>query len=539
MAIRSAVANRLNYCLSLLAKTDPRSRLPDTTPASRRHEPDTMKLNCKPSPVKALRLGWLSSGVLACSIALGGAGLADESDGASRRERPNFIVFIADDAAWDDFGTYGNPTVRTPTIDGLAANGLRFDRAYLTCSSCSPSRCSILTSRYPHATGAGELHMPLPPEQIMITTPLRDSGYHTVAAGKWHLGDAAKQQFDRVLDSNGGPGNHGRWLEAIQERPDDQPFFAWLASSDPHRGYKPNAVTPPHDPSQVRVPAIFPDTPEVRRDVALYYDEITRFDEAIGTIVTALRESNELDNTVLFVMSDNGRPFPHCKTRVNVDGVRTPLVVHWPAGLRDHGATEALVSSIDVTATILELAEASRPPSIQGVSFAPVFSDHDAQVRRFAFAEHNWHDYRARERAVYTQDHVLIVNHLPQLPATPPADGVRSATYLEMMRLHDAGQLTGPPMDVFMEPRPAISVHDVASDPHCLLNLAEDGAWQSTRENLQAALEAFTALTNDQWDGDIESLTPDGFDRQTGLRITQGRRPTQGKKKANGKASAK
>ncbi|WP_168564837.1 sulfatase family protein [Crateriforma spongiae] len=444
---------------------------------------------------------------------------------------PNFVVFIADDAAWDDFGTYGNETIRTPNIDALAENGLRFDRAYLTCSSCSPSRCSILTSRYPHSTGAGELHLPLPADQVMVTTPLREAGYHTVAAGKWHLGNDAKSQFDRVLDTNGGPGNNGRWVEAVTDRPADQPFFAWLASSDPHRGYQPGAVDPPHDPADVRVPAIFPDTPAVREDIALYYDEISRFDQYIGKVVETLDRQGVLENTVVFVISDNGRPFPHCKTRVNVDGVRTPLVVHWPAGLKATGSTQSLVSVIDLVATMVDLAGVDRPPTFQGVSIRPILNDSDATVRRFAFAEHNWHDYRARERAVITQDHLMIRNDLPELPATPPADGVRSATYQEMQRLRDEGRLTGPPTDVFMVPRPRFALYDVAADPHCLDNLYDRPANESVQQSLRSALDAFADLTADNFDGNAEGLTPDGFDRDTGLRLPANQRSSGSKRK--------
>lgn len=111
---------------------------------------------------------------------------------------PNFIVMIADDMAWDDCGAYGHPNLRTPHIDALATAGMRFDRAFLTTSSCSPSRCSILTGRYPHSTGAAELHLPLPADRVLFTTALRGAGYYTASAGKWHLGEAAKGQFDRV-----------------------------------------------------------------------------------------------------------------------------------------------------------------------------------------------------------------------------------------------------------------------------------------------------------------------------------------------------
>ncbi len=116
--------------------------------------------------------------------------------------RPNVVLIIADDMAWDDCGAYGNPKVRTPNIDRLAREGMRFDRAFVTASSCSPSRSSILTGRYPHNTGAEELHWPLPPEQVTFVEKLKASGYWTAAAGKWHLGNAVKDRFDVVREAD-------------------------------------------------------------------------------------------------------------------------------------------------------------------------------------------------------------------------------------------------------------------------------------------------------------------------------------------------
>src|SRR5688572_13569620 len=107
---------------------------------------------------------------------------------------PNVVVIIADDLGVDDLGAYSHPKVRTPNLDRLARDGMRFDRAFLTCSSCSPSRSSLLTGRYPHQTGAEQLHWPLPADQVLVTTPLRKAGYWTAAAGKWHLGAAVKSQ---------------------------------------------------------------------------------------------------------------------------------------------------------------------------------------------------------------------------------------------------------------------------------------------------------------------------------------------------------
>ena len=131
-------------------------------------------------------------------------------------QAPNILVFVADDAGWDDFGCYGNEVVRTPNIDALAAEGMLVERAFLTIAQCSPSRISILTGRYPHATGAEDLHTPLPDDQVLVTRHLQDRGYFTGIQRKKHLGPAGVRQFD--WQSNDLVAGFPRFLEAFSPR---------------------------------------------------------------------------------------------------------------------------------------------------------------------------------------------------------------------------------------------------------------------------------------------------------------------------------
>lgn len=439
-------------------------------------------------------------------------------------ERPNFVIFVADDMAWEDCGAYGHPTIRTPNIDALAADGMRFDRAYLTCSSCSPSRCSIMTGRYPHSTGAGELHLPLPADQTMVTKPLKDAGYWTAAVGKWHLGEAVADQVDYRKGSR--PAAMGQaWVQALKDRPQSKPFFLWAAHSDPHRGYKPGAVDPPHRASDVVVPPFLPDHPKVREDLALYYDEVSRFDEHIGMVLGELDRQGVADNTLVLVISDNGRPFPHCKTGVDVPGARTPFIVRWPSGVRAGASTDRVVSSVDIAPTVLELAGLPLLKSFQGVSLANIFSDADFEPREYAFAEHNWHDYRAFERSAHSKRYCYVRNWLPGIPGTPPADAVKSPTYAVMKEWHAAGKLNAAQQGCFETPRETEFLYDVAKDPDCLVNLADDPTLRTTLVEMREALAEWQADTNDRFPGEDE-LTPDGFDRESGNRIINAAHPS-------------
>ena len=157
---------------------------------------------------------------------------------AFAQQRPNVILFISDDVSWNDHGCYGNPAARTPVIDQLAARGLRFDQAFLTASSCSPSRSSIITGRYPHNNGkAAELHQPISANLAWFPAMLKEAGYYTVLSGKNHMsggklpaGTTASRHNKAWHHTSGGSGKrntggHANWVKEVQKRPRDKPFF--------------------------------------------------------------------------------------------------------------------------------------------------------------------------------------------------------------------------------------------------------------------------------------------------------------------------
>jgi arylsulfatase A-like enzyme len=434
---------------------------------------------------------------------------------AGRSDRPNFVIMIADDMGYGDAGCYGHPHIRTPNIDRLAREGMKFTHAFLTCSSCSPSRSSIMTGRYPHSTGAKELHQPLPADQVVFAGLLKKAGYYTASAGKWHLGNAAKENFDTVA-GGGGPSGCEKWVETLQNRPNDKPFFLWLAAIDPHRGYQPNTIPEPHTPEDAVVPPFLPDVPETRKDLAMYYDEVARMDGYIGRVLDELDRQGVADNTFVLFLSDNGRPFPRCKTTVCDSGVRTPFVVRWPGKVGRASICHSLVSSVDIAPTLIELAGLKQSPTFQGKSFAPLLRDLTASTRDHVFSEHNWHDYQAHKRSVRSKRYLYIRNAFPDLPGTPPADAVRSITYQAMRRLHAAGELPPAQLDCFVTPRSAEELYDVTVDPDQLLNVAADPKYAKVLDEMRRVHEAWLRETDDRVPA---GPTPDKFDRETGKRL--------------------
>jgi arylsulfatase A-like enzyme len=427
-------------------------------------------------------------------------------------KQPNFIVFIADDAAWNDCGPYGNHKIKTPNINLLAEEGVVFNNAFLTTSSCSPSRCSILTGRYPHSTGAPELHMQLPASQLLFAGELQKAGYFTAVAGKYHIGPK-RPEFDTIY--GGAPSGCEYWVEALQNRPKDKPFFLWLAAIDPHRSYRPGIIPEPHRPEDVIVPPYLPDNDSTRKDLALYYDEISRMDSYIGQVMYELKNQGVDENTLIIYMTDNGRPFPRCKTRLYDSGIKTPFIVRWPEKIKK-GTTNALVSSIDIAPTFCELAGAGTSETFQGVSFVPVLEDYSKETRKYIASEHNWHDYQAHERAVRNHQYLYIRNAFPHLNASPPADAVRSITYQEMVNRYNEGHLNENQLDCFVKPRPSEELYDVVNDPHQLHNLAGNTDYEGALNDMQKLLDNWMAESGDEVP---ENPTPDKFDRWTGNKL--------------------
>ncbi|WPP51820.1 sulfatase family protein [Catalinimonas niigatensis] len=436
--------------------------------------------------------------------------------GFSQDNPPNVILFIADDVGWNDLGCYGNTEVHSPNIDRIAEEGIRFTNTYLTASSCSPSRTSIISGRYPHNTGSAELHTPLPAEVAIFPELMQKAGYYTSQAGKWHLGEHARRGFDTILDKGeeNGDGGEGMWLNSLKERPKDKPFFMWFASFDAHRPWGTNDFSGAHEAADIKPAPYLADAESTKKDLAQYYDEITRFDDYIGKVEEELEAQGVLDNTLIIIMSDNGRPFPRSKTRVYDSGMRTPFVLKWNAGISQKGAvSNSLISVIDIAPTLLELSGAEIQTGFQGKSFATVLENPDSKFRNYVFSEHNWHDYEALERMVRTEGYLYVLNLRPNLSNPGPADSNKSPSFQDLKDIRDAGELTAAQAEIFMAPRPSEELYNCYTDPMQLINVASLPEYQSRLTHMREVLQQWRDETLDT---SPTQLTKDWYDRETG-----------------------
>lgn len=428
-------------------------------------------------------------------------------------QKPNIIFIIGDDISWDDIGVYGNAKIKTPNLDKLAKEGLRFTNLYLTASSCSPSRTSILTGRYPHNTGAAELHSPLPAHLAYFPELLKKQGYFAALAGKWHEGPNTRRAYDTLLVDRkaNGEGGEAQWLNLLRARPKDKPFFFWLAPFDAHRPWSARTEGHEHDPqTEIVVPPTLVDDRETRQDLAHYYNEISQLDHYVGQLRAELVRQGVAENTIIIFTADNGRAFPGSKTRLYDAGVKTPFIVNWPAGIRPGQVCESLVSSIDIAPTLLELAGTQPTESFQGVSFVQLLKNPEKAFRKYVFAEHNWHDYAAYERSVRSRDFLYIINKRPELDNGGPIDANQSPS---AKALKAAGKLTVLQKDALLKPRPTEEFFDNRKDPLQTHNAIANKSYATQLAEHRAILEQWQQETGDT---EPKSITPDWYHRETG-----------------------
>lgn len=433
--------------------------------------------------------------IAAWLVAVGGAGRLPALAGQSDTQPIHFLIFIADDQGEGDLSCYGHPVLRTPHIDRLAAEGMRFERAFLTAASCSPTRCSLLCGRYPHNTGGEDLHDPLPADQRSLARYLRAAGYHCTSVGKWHLGEFEKRHWDRVIECAGREMAR-KAIVLLRDRPTNQPFFFWVATTDPHRPFNKDAAATPHDPDQVVVPPYLPDHPLIREQLAAYYDEITRFDGHVGEIYAELKRQGVLDRTLIVYLSDNGMPFPRAKTTLYDSGIHTPLIVRYPRLVPPGSVQQGLVSIIDIAPTILKLASV-RQTTMQGRSLLPMLKGPCAPGREAVYAEANWCDFDQFTRAVRTPRYLLIRNYYWDKPLWHSVDAINSQTWTGLMEMKKRGKLSAAQAYLFVSPRPFQELYDLKSDPYALRNVVEHPQHRRQLYRLSTLLDNWRVETSD------------------------------------------
>ncbi len=299
------------------------------------------------------------------------AGLAAAPALAAAEQRPNILFAISDDQSFPHTSAAGDPVVRTPAFDQVAAAGVRFSHAFCSSPSCTPSRGAILTGQHCFRLREGaNLWSSLPADIPVYTDLLEQAGYRVGYTGKgWGPGDFRAGGRER---NPAGPQFES--FEAFDRAGEsDKPFCFWLGTSDPHRPYDlGSGLRSGLRLDDVVVPQFLPDTVEIRSDILDYFFEIERFDRLLLSVLTALERTGRLENTLVVDTSDNGMPFPRAKANLYDYGTRMPLAVSWPARFGSGRVIDDFVSQTDLAPTFMEAAGVAIPPEMTGRSLLPI-----------------------------------------------------------------------------------------------------------------------------------------------------------------------
>jgi len=429
------------------------------------------------------------SGMAGIAAVQSSVGRAAEAGGA----RPNILWLVSEDNN-PFIGAYGDRLAHTPNIDALARRGILYRNVYSNAPVCAPTRFTILTGVHSQAAApANHMRANAKAAGILPCYPelMRKAGYYCTNNAKtdYNCDIDPKQVWD---DSS----KTAHW----KNRPAGKPFMAVFNSETTHESRMFTVTAGRVEPADVRVPAYLPDTPDIRRDYASYYNLMEKMDGEIGARLAELEAAGLADDTIVFYYSDNGGVLPRSKRYCTDEGLRCAMVVHLPpkwahlAPAAAGSAIEAPVSFVDLAPTVLSLAGAPIPTTMQGRPFL----GRAAKPQRYAFGMRNRMDERYDfVRTVTDGRFRYIRNYLPFLPLVQnQAFSWLMKSYQSWDELHRAGKLTPVQARTF-EPRPYEEFYDLKADPDGIDNRIADPAQAARIAAMRAALDAEMLRVND------------------------------------------
>jgi uncharacterized sulfatase len=412
-------------------------------------------------------------------------------------ERPN-VLWITSEDNGPHLGCYGDAYAVTPNLDALAAKGCRYLHCWSNAPVCAPARTTIITGMYPTSLGAEHMRslVKLPEPIRLYPQYLREAGYYCTNNSKT---DYNVEPHGKVWDDSS---NRAHW----KNRPAGQPFFAIFNHTISHESQIRNAIDAKdriHDPAGVRVPAYHPDTPEVRKDWAQYYDRLTMMDKLAGENLAELKEAGLEDDTIVFYYADHGSGMPRSKRFPYHSGLHVPLIVHIPEkwkhlatpDYQPGGTSERLVSFVDLAPTLLSLCGVEIPEHMQGHAF---LGPKATEPQPYLYGFRGRMDERIdMMRSITDGRYVYIRNFLPHRPYGQHVDYMfQTPTTRVWYEMFQQGKLTEAQSHFWRE-KPVEELYDLHSDPDEVVNLAGRDDMQDRLREMREQLVQWMVRTRD------------------------------------------
>ena len=429
-------------------------------------------------------------------------------------DRPNILLILGEDMG-KVLGCYGYPLVRTPNLDRLASEGIRFNNAFTTAPVCSPSRSAFNTGVYQTTTGAHNHRShrkdgyTLTAGVELVSHRLREAGYFTANVLDFAPGVRGTGKTDFNFRPKDKPFEGTHW----NQRKPGQPFYAQINFQAPHKGPAFKEARKQKyliDAAKVPLPPYFPDHPVVRDEMANFLDAVDLLDTQVGVVLDLLEKEKLRDNTLVMFMGDNGTCLLRGKQWLYDKGISVPLLVRWPGVVKPGAVRDDLVLSLDMTATTLMAAGLPSPELFHG---RPLWGPQAKQREWIVTARDRCDMTVDRIRAVRDARYKYIRNFMPERPYTQYNEYIKTSypTLTVMQELHAAGKLNAV-QSLFMAPqRPPVEFYDLKTDPHEVKNLAEAPEQRARVARFGQILDRWIKETGDK--GEIPE-TQEEIDRE-------------------------
>ncbi len=413
-------------------------------------------------------------------------------------KKPNIVFLLSDDHGILDSGCYGNKVLRTPNIDSLAREGMRFTRAFTATAMCTPTRSMLYTGLFPHRNGAHPNHSAIRPGVRTLPHYLSQLGYRVALAGKKHIKPLKSFPFE-FLPLN----DVGKHVAKVGTKP----FCLVIATHDPHGPYKKLPPGEGYDPAKVELPPYLVDTPETRQTLAYYSNSVAALDRQVGQYLDILRKRRLEENTLFLYASDNGTGFPFAKWTLYDAGLNLPFIARWPGRIEPGAVTDAMVSYVDVLPTFIRVAGGTPPETLDGRSFLPVLNGKKTEHRELIFGTHTTKGIISGSefplRCVRTKTYKYIRNLNPDGAFTNIVTHGRmgkeanaAAYWQSWLKLARNDPFAARRVKMYQH-RPAEELYDLRSDPYELKNIAKEPSQKGLLASLRNHLKKWTKQQGD------------------------------------------
>jgi len=416
---------------------------------------------------------------------------------AEAAKQPNILIVIADDLNKDSVGVYGSKDVKTPNIDRLAGQGMRFNLAYTSTAMCAPTRQQMYTGLYPVRSGAYPNHSKVKPGTKSLVHYLKALGYRVGLSGKRHFGPPASFPFEQVSRKV-----DAKAIREFVARDEKQPFCLLVTSNSPHVPWSAGDALQ-YDPAKLAISPYWVDTPEMRESLTRYYAEITDLDREVGECMKILRETKQEDNTAMIFTTEQGAQYPGCKWTCYENGLNVGFIVRWPGQVKPGSVSDAMIHYVDVAPTLVEMAGGEAIKGLDGRSFIGVLQGKAKRHNSVTYGVHTQMNaigspptgYAVRSIRAGKWKYIMNLNHKVTFKNALTQND-KENYWASWVRTAKTDPKAARLVKRYLN-RPAEELYDLSKDPHELNNLAGREKQAKVKARLKQQLQDWMASQGD------------------------------------------